>query len=396
MDAPDIIDRRIRPITNAFLGNNAAGMHKERQLSSMKFVFFACETRKIAAIRYRVESFARLLEQEGHSCVVCVPASVNQKERFYESRGRLGKLLYLLLVLARRITQLRHVIGADAVFFRGPVFPYGPPLFERIIHCLNKRLVMDLDDAIWERPAFVESPFVRFMDFGWTAKLARWCRHAVAGNEVIKAYVEQAGCPATIIPTCIDMDLHRQKPYPPADRDRPVVLGWTGLSDNLGYLDRIAPIIKTLSERYPLELMVSTSKPYTFPGITVRNRTWTMSEEIDYLSEADIGLMPLEDTPRARGKCAFKALQYMGVGTPVVLSPVGMNKTVVEDGVTGFLAESPEEWQDKLERLITDPGLRERMGRAARRYIKAQYSIAAYYPVFKNVLQRAARDGGAK
>lgn len=359
----------------------------------MKIVFFACETRKIAAIRYRVESFARLLEAEGHVCVVCVPASVRAKERLYESSGRAGKLLYLLWVLLRRIVQLRHVPGADVVFFRGPVFPYGPPIFERLIHCLNKHLVMDLDDAIWERPAFVSSPFLRFMDFGWTAKLAILCRHAVAGNEVIKAYVEQAGCPATIIPTCIDMDLHRQKAYD-ASPDRPVVLGWTGLSDNLGYLDRIAPAIQSLAERYRLELMISTAKPYHYPGIPIRNRAWTLSEEIAYLTEADIGLMPLEDTPRARGKCAFKALQYMGVGTPVVLSPVGMNRDVVEDGVTSFLADSVEEWRDRLEQLIRDPELRERMGRAARRHIEAQYSITAFYPVFKAVIENAGRDEG--
>lgn len=361
----------------------------------MKIVFFACETRKIAAIRYRVDAFARLLERDGHRCIVCVPAAVSMKERLYDSPGRFGKLLYLLFVLLRRIAQLRHVFGADVVFFRGPVFPYGPPVFERVIRFFNKHLVMDLDDAIWERPAFVHSPFVRFMDFNWTSKMAKMCCHAVAGNEVIKAYVEQAGCPATIIPTCIDMDLHRQKEYG-AGGDRPVVLGWTGLSDNLGYLDRIAPAIQSLSEKYPVELMISTAKPYAFTGIAVRNRTWTMSEEIAYLSEADIGLMPLEDTPRARGKCAFKALQYMGVGTPVVLSPVGMNKEVVEDGVTGFLADAPAEWREKLERLISSPELRERMGRAARRYIESHYSITAYYPVFREVMLKAAGDGGSE
>ena len=359
----------------------------------MKIVFFACETRKIAAIRYRIESFARLLEQEGHRCVVCVPAPVRMKERLYESSGRFGKLLYLILVLLGRIVQLRHVFSADVVFFRGPVFPYGPPVFERIIHFLNKHLVMDLDDAIWERPAFVSSPFVRFMDFEWTAKMAKLCCHAVAGNAVIKEYLERAGCPATIIPTCIDMELHRAKTYD-ADTGRPVVLGWTGLSDNLGYLDRIAPVIRALADKYPLELMISTAKAYAYPDIAIRNRVWTMSEEIDYLMEADIGLMPLEDTPRARGKCAFKALQYMGVGTPVVLSPVGMNREVVEDGVTGFLADSPAEWHDKLERLITSPELRERMGRAARQYIELHYSVTAFYPVFREVMMKAAGGAG--
>lgn len=352
----------------------------------MKFVFFACETRKIAAIRYRIDSFVRLLERDGHACVVCVPASIALKERLYEASGRVGKLLFLFLVLFRRLLQLRHVLGADAVFFRGPVFPYGPPLLERIIHAINPWLIMDLDDAIWERPAFVTSPFVRFMDFNWTSKMARLCHHAIVGNPVIQHYVEEAGCPATIIPTCIDMDVHYQKDYTSSE-GRPVVLGWTGLSDNLGYLDRIAPVIASLSKRYPLELMVSTGKSYYFPGISIRNRLWRLEEEIAYLTEADIGLMPLEDTPRARGKCAFKALQYMGVGTPVVLSPVGMNAEIVEDGVTGFLADTEAAWYDKLERLILDASLRERMGRAARRVVEQHYSITAYYPIFKRVLE---------
>ncbi|MGI6138953.1 MAG: glycosyltransferase [Candidatus Hydrogenedentales bacterium] len=351
----------------------------------MKFVFFACETRKNAAIRYRVESFSRLLEEEGHRCIVCVPAPVRWKEALYESQGRLKKLLYLFLVFLHRFAQLRHVPGAAAVFFRGPVFPYGPPFFERIISFLNPRLVMDLDDAIWEPPAFVESPFLRFMDFGWTAKMARLCKHCVAGNELIKEYVECEGCPATIIPTCIDMPLYGGKQYGNHE-GQPIILGWTGLSDNLGYLDRIAPAIKELSTKYPLEMMISTSKEWDFPGITVRNRKWIIDDEINYLTEADIGLMPLIDTPRARGKCAFKALQYMGAGTPVVLSPVGMNKTVVEDGVTGFLADSPEEWYEKLEQLIRQPELRETMGRAAREHIKARYSVAHFYPTFKEVM----------
>ncbi len=103
--------------------------------------------------------------------------------------------------------------------------------------------------------------------------------------------------------------------------------------------------------------------------------------------------MPLEDTPRARGKCAFKALQYMGVGTPVVLSPVGMNADVVKDGVTGFLADSMDEWRNKLERLILDSALRERMGCAARQAVEERYSIDAHYQSFRQVMEKAASNG---
>ena len=104
------------------------------------------------------------------------------------------------------------------------------------------------------------------------------------------------------------------------------------------------------------------------------------------MQKADIGLMPLIDTPRARGKCAFKALQYMGVGTPVVISPVGMNAEVIEDGVHGFFARTSEEWYDRLEKLITDPDLREQMGRKARQRVIELYSFEANYPRLKEFL----------
>jgi glycosyltransferase involved in cell wall biosynthesis len=45
-----------------------------------------------------------------------------------------------------------------------------------------------------------------------------------------------------------------------------------------------------------------------------------------------IGIMPLEDTAWARGKCSFKMLQYMSCGIPVVVSPVGMNLEILKMG----------------------------------------------------------------
>jgi glycosyltransferase involved in cell wall biosynthesis len=184
------------------------------------------------------------------------------------------------------------------------------------------------------------------------------------------------------------MDKHRQKSYPAPGRT--VILGWTGLKDNLGYMEIIAKVLRELAARHDLKLEVASGADYHLEGVRVENRRWTIEHEFDYLEDADIGLMPLKDTPRARGKCAFKALQYMGVGTPVVISPVGMNADVIEDGVTGFLADTPEEWRQKLEALITQPELRERMGRAAREMVLGRYSHEANYPKFKQMLETVA------
>ncbi len=193
-----------------------------------------------------------------------------------------------------------------------------------------------------------------------------------------------------IVPTCIDMEKHAQKDKYPK-HNNPVVIGWTGLYNNLGYLEVVKEPLTELSKKYPIKLFVVSNGPgYEMPGVEVEYEYWKSEKEIEYLQKPDIGLMPLVDTPRARGKCAFKALQYMGVGTPVVVSPVGMNAEILEEGVHGFFARTPEEWYEKLEMLIRDPNLRERIGRQARERVKQLYSFEANYPRLKEFLTKIA------
>ncbi|NIA13239.1 MAG: glycosyltransferase [Nitrospiraceae bacterium] len=356
----------------------------------MRVVLFGNATRQNAATRYRLVTFARMLEADGHRCQVCLPSSIDRWRRLYDGRGRASKLLYLLIVLLTRFAQLRHVPGADVVFFRGAVFPYGPTVFEYVIRLLNHRMVFDIDDAVWERPAYVTSPFLRFHDFDWIWKMARWCRHGIVGNAYLQGQLADRGCETTIVPTCVDMSVHTAKTYPRRGPGEPVVLGWTGLSDNLGYMSILEDALRRLAQKHDIALMVASNADYQLDGVRVINRRWTLEEEIGYLQQPDIGLMPLTDSKRALGKCSFKALEFMAVGTPCVISPVGMNADIVEDGVTGFLAQSPEEWYEKLERLITDAELRETMGRAARQSVAETYAHEAHYPKLKRVFEDVA------
>jgi glycosyltransferase involved in cell wall biosynthesis len=93
---------------------------------------------------------------------------------------------------------------------------------------------------------------------------------------------------------------------------------------------------------------------------------WNLAEELDFFAHFDIGIMPLKDSPFARGKCAFKLVQYMAVGLPVIASPVGANCELVEHGWNGYLADTQDEWHSMLRLLIDDPALRRRMGKCGR------------------------------
>ena len=92
--------------------------------------------------------------------------------------------------------------------------------------------------------------------------------------------------------------------------------------------------------------------------------------------------MPLPDTEWAKGKCAFKALQYMALGIPAVASGVGANLEAVAGGTTGYICQTEQEWYERLEELILEPEKRAGMGAAGQEWVKARYSLQAHRHTF--------------
>jgi glycosyltransferase involved in cell wall biosynthesis len=120
---------------------------------------------------------------------------------------------------------------------------------------------------------------------------------------------------------------------------------------------------------------------------------WDESDQTSFFSDFDVAICPLVDDEGTRGKETFKIKEYMAAGLPQVLSPVGYGLKVIDDGVEGFFAESPEEWFDRLTLLLGDPELRSRMGSAARRRIEADYRFEKMLEGLADVCREAARGG---
>jgi glycosyltransferase involved in cell wall biosynthesis len=135
------------------------------------------------------------------------------------------------------------------------------------------------------------------------------------------------------------------------------------------------PLRELASRHLDLSLVVVADRPPDLPGLRVEFRRWTLDSEVDCFRDFRVGLMPLRDTKWARSKCSLKAIQYMALGIPAVVSPVGMNNEVVRDGENGFLAESPADWVRILDRLLSDKGLAARIGEAGRETVVRHYSV---------------------
>lgn len=102
----------------------------------------------------------------------------------------------------------------------------------------------------------------------------------------------------------------------------------------------------------------------------VEKRNWSADSQYADLAQSDVGLAPLPDNRFTRGKCGFKILQYQAAGLPVIASPVGVNCELVENGKSGFLASTIEQWIESIQKLVENRSLREQMGQAGKNFAR--------------------------
>lgn len=335
---------------------------------------------KAPSQRFRYEQYLHFLTEAGHTYRIEPFLTDEAWAILYKPGHTLAKVLGILGGFLRRLGLLFAVAKADFVFIHREASPIGPPIFEWLIaKVLRKRIIYDFDDAIWlQDPASEQTIISRLKWPQKVASICRWAYKVSCGNAYLRDYALQFNPNAIINPTTLDTDhLHNQVRDQHAP-GRPII-GWTGTHSTLRHLDLIWPVLERLEqEGHAFEFRVISNQPPTYSGLKSLTFTpWRKDTEINDLVQFNVGLMPLVDDPWARGKCAFKALQYMSLGMPALVSPVGMNTEVVTEPSNGFICDSPQEWYDALQKLLTNQDLRAQQGSAARRTIVERYSVAS-------------------
>jgi glycosyltransferase involved in cell wall biosynthesis len=166
------------------------------------------------------------------------------------------------------------------------------------------------------------------------------------------------------------------------------VIGWIGSPTTASYIRGLAGVLRRVRERHPFVLRVSGADvPLIIPGVEIENRPWSLADEVALFNTCDVGVYPLADDEWSKGKCGFKAIEFMACGVPVIAAAVGVNRTIVQDGVNGFLAASEDEWVEKLSRLLAEPELRRRFAVAGRRTIEEGYSLRVNAPTLAATLR---------
>jgi glycosyltransferase involved in cell wall biosynthesis len=264
----------------------------------------------------------------------------------------------------------------------------------RLFAGFSRRRIFDVDDAIYVRKPrrlgeAADDSIWRKRKFAATC---RWADAVAAGNDVLAGVARASARDVVILPTSIDTASYRPTTASAAD---PPTIVWIGSPENLVYLEIIRPALARLAGRYStLKMRVICSRFPDWPEVNIERIAWSSATEAQFLATAHIGVMPLTDDEWARGKCAFKLLQYMAAALPCVASPVGANTEAVIEGFNGFHARNADEWERGLEALIQSPELRARFGASGLAHVESRYSMRSYQARYLELLGRLAADPG--
>jgi len=341
--------------------------------------------------RFRIEQWMPHLERLGVRFHFQPFMSQRLSEILYRPGHTIEKARAMLGDFGRRVVQALRCRRYDAVFLHREAALIGPPLIERTIAALKVPMVYEFDDAIYVPYVSPSNKYLSLLKFPAqkTDTLCRIASHVIVGNEVLRDYAAKRNRNVTIVPTTIDTDK-----YTLSYDDRPdgeLVIGWSGSYSSVQYLEPLKPAFERLARTHRFRIEVIGATTFNMDGVEVRSQDWRSETEVEDLRRIHIGVMPLPDEDWARGKCALKALQYMGLGIPTVVSPVGVNCEVIRHGVDGLLASTTDEWVEQLSALLTDAALRRRLGEAGRRRVVEEYSAAVHAPRVFEVLQSCAR-----
>ena len=315
--------------------------------------------------RFRFEQYYTMLLREGFEVERKSFISNQTWDILYTNGAGLKKFFGTLVGFVNRTLTLFQMGYYDYVFIHREAAPIGPPLFEWwIAKIMKKKVIYDFDDS--------NMTVARWKWHMKVASICKWSYKVSVGNEFLAEFARKFSRSVFINPTTIDSEnMH----IPRHVSNEIPVIGWTGTHSTLRYLREIIESLQILSNTHRFDFLVIADRK---PSLEIPNliyKPWSKETEVDDLNSIDIGVMPLENNEWAQGKCGFKALQFMAIEKPVLVSPVGVNASIVDHGVSGFHCSSKTEWVYNMKRLLDDRKLRIELGKEGRKTVVEKYSL---------------------
>jgi glycosyltransferase involved in cell wall biosynthesis len=294
-------------------------------------------------------------------------------------RGRVAaKAREMARAYLKFIPKVRVAGEYDAVLVNREATLVGPALIERWLARHAKPLIYLLDDPLYIPYRSPTNGWLSYLKApGKVRTLCRLSTVVIANSPSHVAFARAYNANVWEIPSVVDADVYTGWTSRDDLDDGRVCVGWTGSPSTVDNLQLIQRPLRAWSERSDIQLLFIGAREFSLPEVCHTTIPWRAQSEVDDLRRLDVGLLPVMATPWAPRKFYLKLVQYMALGIPAVATPLGANPVVIDDGVTGFLANDDRAWEDAVDRLVRDPDLRECVGRRAAEVAHSRYTLQA-------------------
>jgi glycosyltransferase involved in cell wall biosynthesis len=343
----------------------------------VKVNYYSKYSDKGPSSRYRVFQFLEAFRKAGVDVHV-QPLLDDSYFHFLRKPPSLSRAIQKISYIISRFAARRKDLSkndASLSVIEHQLFPYFPFGLEKSF--LPYRYIIEMDDAIY---------------FTHPKKMPREIQNAAAiivGNRTLADYATQFNQNVHVIPTVLNTDLFCPQVKRPSQKIR---IGWSGLEYNFKYLRKLEPVFLEIL-KYPVEIVILSGSPPNGLSFPFRFEKWDPDREVSQINEFDIGIMPLEMDEWCKAKCGMKLLQYMAVEIPAVVTPIGVNTEMINEGENGFTANRTEDWIRILVQLIENSELRSKLGKAGRKTVIEKYSLHTWFPKLLQIYQQYAVRG---
>lgn len=367
---------------------------RRKVINEKSIIFLSAFFPENAGYHWRVKEWADMLQKNGYT--VDIKQAI-YKEEFYGLLG-INQSLFLMKYLNRRFWQVISSRNYSIVVVRRELLlfnDYGNLFLDKLLLKIHPDAILDFDDDIAfakKEPRNIDSLYGKLLlenGTKFTESISLY-QNFMVGSNYLKNYVLErnkniSSDRIVIIPTCVNYDSYEPKTYQAEKKQ--ITFGWVGGNHNLILLESIIEPLNKLSKSYDLELLVIAGKDYQHnkAKFKIRNKRWSLETEKEDIKSIDIGLMPLLNTNRDKGKAGFKLIQYMGLGVVSIASNVTVNAEIIDDGINGFLVD--EDWESCFEEVLSNKEKFGEIGKLARKKINEHYSFRANLPKYLNFLQ---------
>lgn len=272
-----------------------------------------------------------------------------------------------------RLRLLRNLDEFDAVFVYREAALLGPAFIERQV-AKKKPIIYQLDDPLFVPYRSPSNGYLSYLKFfGKVKEIIKMSKVVIVNSTHIRQYAEQFNSNIWQIPSIVDTRKFTYEPFP--DAPQRVCIGWSGSPTTLKNIKLVERPLRDLSKVGDCDIHLIGGTDFGLRDVRYTSQVWNADTEVEDLRRMQIGLVPLPDNAWNPYKFIMKTAQYLALGIVPVGTPMASNPEVIDHGVTGFLADTDEEWVEYLSILVKNHDLRNEMSRKGAIEAREKYNL---------------------